>query len=175
MKISKVSYKKYKCSHCGHIKDIQTNHYGECYGGKIIGNTCPSCSWKRPLEAVIWQCQETEPEATTISTQEKNEALAEEIKTMLDDCFEDDEDGERLEKAMDHFCNLSDIREGMKHAIRLTLNEDLRHQAESDEFTADLIELKKMLTDENDTLLCTHKGCDEVQAEDGEFCNNHLK
>lgn len=60
-KISKVSYKKYKCSECGHVKDIQTNHYGECYGQAMLKmNMCPNCSWKHPLTNIVWTCQETE-------------------------------------------------------------------------------------------------------------------
>jgi hypothetical protein len=48
MSISKVSYKPYKCKACGHEKEIQTNHYGECYSWGNY-NTCPSCApYKRP-------------------------------------------------------------------------------------------------------------------------------
>jgi DNA-directed RNA polymerase subunit RPC12/RpoP len=60
MSTSKLSYKAYKCSHCGFVKQIQTNHYGECYGSKLIGNRCGNCSWKRPDEPIIWECQEKE-------------------------------------------------------------------------------------------------------------------
>lgn len=45
---NKVNYKPYKCKECGYEKEIQTNHYGECYS---FGNhnTCPSCPpFKRP-------------------------------------------------------------------------------------------------------------------------------
>lgn len=62
MKISPIRYKKYKCDQCGHIKDIQTNHYGECYGQAMLRlNMCPSCSWKHPMQNIVWKCLETEP------------------------------------------------------------------------------------------------------------------
>lgn len=55
-----LSYKKYKCSECGHVKEIQTNHYGECYGQAILKmNMCPNCSWKHPNTNIVWTCQET--------------------------------------------------------------------------------------------------------------------
>ena len=59
MKIPKLSYKSYKCNQCGHIKKIQTNHYGECYGQAILKmNMCPNCSWKNPTKNITWECQE---------------------------------------------------------------------------------------------------------------------
>lgn len=37
-----IEFKLYKCSQCGHEKEIDTNHYGECYSfGRY--NTCPKC------------------------------------------------------------------------------------------------------------------------------------
>ena len=48
MSISKSSYKPYKCKRCGYEKEIQTNHYGECYSWGNY-NTCPCCApYKRP-------------------------------------------------------------------------------------------------------------------------------
>lgn len=41
---SKVSYKRYQCTACGHVSEMQTNHYGECYP------RCRKCGWKRPME-----------------------------------------------------------------------------------------------------------------------------
>lgn len=41
---SRISYKKYKCTTCGHVSSIQTNHYGECYP------RCKKCGWKHPFE-----------------------------------------------------------------------------------------------------------------------------
>ena len=55
---SKYSHKKYKCSVCGHIKDIGTNHYGQCYSFGNY-NCCPKCPpYKRPT---IWECIEEMP------------------------------------------------------------------------------------------------------------------
>jgi hypothetical protein len=43
-----MSYKPYKCKECGYEKEIQTNHFGECYSWGN-SNTCPSCApYKRP-------------------------------------------------------------------------------------------------------------------------------
>lgn len=37
-----MSLKPYKCKECGHEKQLDTNHYGECYSfGRY--NTCPKC------------------------------------------------------------------------------------------------------------------------------------
>jgi hypothetical protein len=65
-----MSYKHHQCKACGHSKEIQTNHWGECYS---LGNynRCPSCGPlppnKRRPQAVqypitTWVCQETPPE-----------------------------------------------------------------------------------------------------------------
>lgn len=51
---STLCYKPYKCSQCGFEKQIQTNHFGECYS---LGNynACPNCApFKRPT---TWICQ----------------------------------------------------------------------------------------------------------------------
>ena len=42
--IGKMSYKKYKCTRCGHIEEHSTNHWGEIY------TRCKNCSWKNPLD-----------------------------------------------------------------------------------------------------------------------------
>jgi recombinational DNA repair protein RecR len=48
-----MSYKAYKCKECGYEKEIDTNHYGECYSWGNY-NTCPSCPpYKRPN---TWVC-----------------------------------------------------------------------------------------------------------------------
>lgn len=55
----RIRGKRYRCKECGHEKEIDTNHYGECYswGGH---NTCPQCPpYKRPN---TWVCMETPPE-----------------------------------------------------------------------------------------------------------------
>lgn len=41
---SKISYKRYQCTACGHVSEQQTNHYGDCYP------PCRKCGWKRPME-----------------------------------------------------------------------------------------------------------------------------
>lgn len=55
----KIRSKKYHCAECGYEKEIQTNHYGQCYS---LGNydCCPQCPpYKRPN---TWVCQENPPE-----------------------------------------------------------------------------------------------------------------
>ncbi len=55
----KISYKKYSCKQCGHEKQIDTNHYGECYSFGNYNN-CPKCPpFRRPT---TWVCMETPPE-----------------------------------------------------------------------------------------------------------------
>jgi len=34
--------KKYKCNHCGHVKEIETNHFGKVYSIGAFG-VCPKC------------------------------------------------------------------------------------------------------------------------------------
>lgn len=36
----KVKYRRHGCLNCGHIQDIQTNHFGGCL------DYCKRCSWK---------------------------------------------------------------------------------------------------------------------------------
>lgn len=57
-----VSYKNYQCSQCGHVHKIQTNHYGQCYGQALMRlNMCPECSWKHPMDNIVWTCLESAP------------------------------------------------------------------------------------------------------------------
>ena len=56
------SFKVYKCSKCGHETEIQTNHWGECYGLGVHNgnNNCPGCP---PIDRpTVWVCQEEPPE-----------------------------------------------------------------------------------------------------------------
>ena len=64
-----ITYKTYHCKACGFAKQIQTNHYGECYS---LGNynRCPDCrplppDPKRPqavdYPVTVWVCDETPP------------------------------------------------------------------------------------------------------------------
>lgn len=50
------SVKLYQCNHCGHDRNVGTNHWGEIY------SSCPNCSWKRPLDATVSTCLEPAPE-----------------------------------------------------------------------------------------------------------------
>jgi len=63
--MSKISAKRYSCSHCGHQEWQSTNHYGQTYSWFNV-NKCPSCGWRRPLEATIWECLEEPPEGEII-------------------------------------------------------------------------------------------------------------
>ena len=54
-----VTYKKYRCKKCGYEKEIQTNHYGECYNwGRY--NSCDNCIPfnKFPFSSTVWECRE---------------------------------------------------------------------------------------------------------------------
>lgn len=50
------SSKPYRCTHCGHERQVVTNHWGEIY------SPCPACSWKRPGQATVSTCVEPVPE-----------------------------------------------------------------------------------------------------------------
>jgi predicted RNA-binding Zn-ribbon protein involved in translation (DUF1610 family) len=61
-----MSLKPYKCTKCGHEKEIDTNHYGECYSlGKY--NSCESChdgitttTWQ--YSGDLFECPENLPD-----------------------------------------------------------------------------------------------------------------
>jgi len=60
--------KLYACKGCGYTKQIDTNHYGECYG--VMGyNECPKCTY--PLlnaryHPTVWVCQDPAPQGERI-------------------------------------------------------------------------------------------------------------
>jgi hypothetical protein len=57
--IGKITRKRYRCSKCGHLKKIKTNHYGQTYSCGNL-NCCPECPpYKRPT---VWVCTEKLPE-----------------------------------------------------------------------------------------------------------------
>jgi len=47
----KYTYKKHRCTGCGIVKDIGTNHWGDCYP------YCYNCRTQ-----TIWECLEEMPE-----------------------------------------------------------------------------------------------------------------
>ncbi len=51
----KYSIKPYKCTHCNHVSNEGTNHWGEIY------SRCKECSWKRPMESTVKVCLEDMP------------------------------------------------------------------------------------------------------------------
>jgi len=54
---SKYSVKKYKCTSCGHISNIGSNHWGQVYP------RCKACGWKHPMEmGQVHECLEPVPE-----------------------------------------------------------------------------------------------------------------
>ena len=58
---SKMSYKRYRCTACGHESEHQTNHYGQIYP------RCTKCGWKRPMEmGQVHECLEPVPEGMGI-------------------------------------------------------------------------------------------------------------
>ena len=56
-----IRSKPYKCSVCGFKKDIETNHYGECYS-LFNYNHCPDCP---TTQLTTWICHEVLPEGFT--------------------------------------------------------------------------------------------------------------
>ena len=61
--MAKITFKKYECKRCGHVKEIDTNHFGECYSWGHY-NTCPNCPpWAKYPEfggSTTWVCLEKE-------------------------------------------------------------------------------------------------------------------
>lgn len=56
----KYSVKEYRCTRCGHVSRIGTNHWGECYP------SCSECSWKNPMQPMVaHECLEPMPEGFT--------------------------------------------------------------------------------------------------------------
>lgn len=58
--------------------------------------------------------------------------------------FDDDNDNNTLQKAMTYYCSMWDEREGMKHAITLTLNDQYNNHADEQD-GYDLKKLSKIL------------------------------
>jgi len=55
------TFKTYRCTQCGHVQQIKTNHYGACWSwGRV--NCCPDCPpYKKYAEfggQTIWECQD---------------------------------------------------------------------------------------------------------------------
>ena len=53
------SEKQYRCTRCGHVANIVTNHYGPTWSWGHV-NCCPECPpWAKYPEfggATIWEC-----------------------------------------------------------------------------------------------------------------------
>jgi len=65
----KIKFKKYKCKKCGFEKEIDTNHYGECYSwGRV--NCCPECppyaKYPEFGGSTTWICMEDPPDGEKI-------------------------------------------------------------------------------------------------------------
>lgn len=58
-----VRFKLYKCSDCGYEKQIDTNHFGECYSFGSY-NRCPKC-WDLS-KCTTWVCQEKPPKGAGV-------------------------------------------------------------------------------------------------------------
>ena len=60
---SAYSYKKYRCTSCGHVSEHGTNHYGAIYP------RCNECGWKHPMQlSMVHECLEPVPEGMGIPT-----------------------------------------------------------------------------------------------------------
>lgn len=72
-----------------------------------------------------------------------NQKKLDEIEKMMSE-MQDDNDQDTLEKAMNFYCSMWDIREGMKYAIMLTL-QDQYNNHEDEQDAKDLRKLKAIL------------------------------
>lgn len=70
-----------------------------------------------------------------------NEKLSYEAIDVINS-MNDDEYNDALSKAVDYWCSLSDVREGLKHALLLTINDQLFNHADD----LDTEQLQKLLT-----------------------------
>ena len=61
------SEKQYRCTRCGHVKKIKTNHFGSCWSYGHF-NCCPVCPpWAKYPEfggSTTWECLDKEREPT---------------------------------------------------------------------------------------------------------------
>jgi len=68
-KSTPIKFKKYKCSKCGFVKEIDTNHYGECYSWGH-SNTCPNCppyaKYPEYGGSTTWKCMEKPPKPENV-------------------------------------------------------------------------------------------------------------
>lgn len=70
--------KLYQCSRCGYQKQIDTNHYGECYSFGNY-NYCPKCPpFARPT---VWICMEVPPEGEKIPPAWNKHIIVQKFKT----------------------------------------------------------------------------------------------
>lgn len=86
----------------------------------------------------------------------------------LTEDMNDDEDTSRLEKAMEYFCGMWDIREGFKHAIKLSLEDQYQNHPEDQE--PEHLEMMKAIL-LSDVVLDECPSADVVCEADG--CNAH--
>lgn len=80
-------------------------------------------------------------------TQEHEDILAE-IRQLIEDIPNEDENLESLENAMNYWCGTYDICEGFKYAINLCLDDQYNNHAEEQEL-ADLLTLRTILEGKN--------------------------
>jgi len=71
---------------------------------------------------------------------QKHEDLLKEVYDIIENTESEDENIEKLEKAMDYWCSNYDICEGFKHAILLCLDDQYGNHGEEQ----DIKELKKL-------------------------------
>lgn len=73
-----------------------------------------------------------------------NKELIDEIYATIDG-MDDDGDNQTLSEAMDYYCNMSDVRAGYAHAIRLTIENDdtSERNYETNDALARLLEILK--------------------------------
>lgn len=69
---SVASEKRYRCTRCGHVQMIQTNHYGACWSYDHY-NCCPECppfaKYPEYGGRTVWECLD-EPMKETANVDE---------------------------------------------------------------------------------------------------------
>lgn len=72
--------------------------------------------------------------------------MKKEVENFLEalDSLDDDSDNEKLEQTANYYCSLWDIREGYKHALRLTIEDQWQNHA-NEQNPKDIVTLKNKL------------------------------
>ena len=134
--MAKITFKRYQCDKCGHIKKIDTNHFGPCWSLDRF-NTCPECppyaKYPEFGGLTLWNCLDKAEEkimSESITSTKANEL----IQLAIDDCDnweEWDRDdrsnfenmGTNLEKVQAHLADSNDVLEQALFQLNICLSQ----------------------------------------------------